>query len=93
MACRLCCLLFLLMNVSGYASAEEVPELSWIWSKESEPIPAGKRWFRKAVFIDRPISNPVDVAIIEITADDEFTLWFNGKKIGSGNTWKTMYRF
>jgi putative heme-binding domain-containing protein len=77
-------------------SAQENSELSWIWTPEattSKNLPMGGRNFRKVVTIDRPIANPVDLAQLEIAADDEFTLWFNGKEVGSGKTWQKISTF
>jgi len=74
----------------------EEPELSWIWTAEaktSAELPAGTRWFRKTFVIDRAITNPVDDAVLEITADNAFKVWFNGVEIGQGNNWQRMYRF
>jgi putative heme-binding domain-containing protein len=74
----------------------EDPQLSWIWTGEAKTaasLPAGTRWFRKSFVIDRPIANPVDDAILEITADNGFTVWFNGVQVGTGSDWKRMYRF
>lgn len=91
---RVCAFLITLLTIIQPVFADDAAELSWIWSKDStSTIPAGKRWFRKTFTIDRPIANPVDLAVIEATADDEFTLWFNGVKIGSGTTWRQMNRF
>ncbi len=91
---RVSALLLALLSFILPAQAQDASELSWIWSKEANATnPAGKRWFRKTFTIDRPIAKPVDLAIIEVTADDSFTLWFNGHKIGNGSTWRTMNRF
>lgn len=92
-----CCLLLVAMIASALTvSAQETSELSWIWTPEAataKSLPEGTRWFRKEVMIDRPIANPVDLAQIDVTADDEFVLWFNGKEVGSGKTWREMKKF
>src|SRR5436190_18456495 len=79
----------------GAGRADEA-ELYWIWTSEAKTtseLPAGTRWFRKTFFIDRPIANPMDDAILEVTADNGFTVWFNGVQVGTGNDWHRMYRF
>lgn len=71
-------------------------ELAWIWTSEAagtKELPAGPRWFRKVFTIDRPIANPVDEAVLEVTADNSFTVWFNGQRIGSGDNWQQVSRF
>lgn len=78
------------------AQADDKSELSWIWTLEAKgtkQLPTGTRWFRKTFQVDRPIANPVDDALLEITADDGFTVWFNGQLVGTGNTWRQIYRF
>lgn len=79
-----------------HSAAADDSELSWIWTQEAKTtsnLPEGTRWFRKTFMVDRPIANPVDEATIEITADNSFTLWFNGVEIGSGSDWNRIYRF
>ncbi|MBL8822465.1 MAG: c-type cytochrome [Planctomycetia bacterium] len=75
---------------------KDKPDLAWIWTSEaatSQQLPAGNRWFRKTFTIDRPIANPVDEAVLELTADNTFTVWFNGQRIGSGDNWQQVYRY
>src|SRR5262249_13445073 len=56
--------------------------------------PAGKRWFRQTFEVKTAAQqNPVDEAILEITADDRFTVWVNGTEAGKGNDWRRVYRF
>ncbi|HQR05831.1 MAG TPA: c-type cytochrome [Gemmatales bacterium] len=86
----------ILISSSQTAVADDKSELSWIWTpeaKETMHLPAGTRWFRKTFEIDRPIANPVDEALLELTADDGFTVWFNGHEVGLGDTWRQIYRF
>ncbi|MFO0809754.1 MAG: HEAT repeat domain-containing protein [Gemmataceae bacterium] len=66
--------------------------VQWIWFDEGDPLkdaPAGTRYFRKTL----TLGGIVDVATLDITADDAFTVWVNGTKVGSGDTWKQIYRF
>ena len=43
--------------------------------------------------IDRPVPKPVDEGMLEITADNRFTVWVNGARLGSGEDWSRVYRF
>jgi hypothetical protein len=57
----------------------------WIWE------PNGREekhtcWFRKA--FDLPEGRKVAQAILRVTVDNSYTLFLNGKKIGSGDNWK-----
>lgn len=65
--------------------------LNWIWSADGSALkaPAETRYFRKVLSLDRF----ADEAVIDITADDGFTLWVNGEEVGSGTTWNRVYRF
>jgi putative heme-binding domain-containing protein len=66
--------------------------LYWIWFDEGDPAreaPAAPRFFRKTFHVSRTI----DEAILDITADDEFTVWMNGVLVGKGNKWKRVYSF
>ncbi|MFT3882299.1 MAG: c-type cytochrome [Gemmatales bacterium] len=86
----------LLVSTNHTANADDKSELSSIWTPEAKgtmQLPAGTRWFRKTFQIDRPIANPVDDALLEVTADDGFTVWFNGHEVGTGDTWRQIYRF
>lgn len=67
--------------------------LQWIWFNEGGPgatAPAGTRYFRTVFRMDRPF---VDEATLDITADNTFTVWFNGVKVGSGDDWQRVYSF
>lgn len=62
----------------------------WIWfdaGNPAESAPAGKVWFRKEYKADEPSTGQATIA-----CDDEFTLWVNGQKIGSGKGVK-VFRF
>jgi putative heme-binding domain-containing protein len=66
--------------------------VQWIWFNEGDPVnnaPAGTRYFRRAFNVSRW----ADEATLDITADNAFTVWFNGVKVGSGDDWKKVYRF
>jgi putative heme-binding domain-containing protein len=68
----------------------------WIWFNEGDPTkeaPAGTRYFRKEFEINRPVQRPVDEGTLAITADDEFTVWINGVKVGHGSDPKRVFQF
>jgi putative heme-binding domain-containing protein len=68
----------------------------WIWFPEGDPAvvaPKGTVYFRKAFTINRPIQQPVDEAILDITADNEFTVWVNDVLVGKGKEWKQVLSF
>lgn len=58
----------------------------WIWFPEGNPIadaPVGSRYFRRVVML--PMERKVASAHIAITADNEYTLYVNGVRIGTGD--------
>jgi putative membrane-bound dehydrogenase-like protein len=64
------------------ATAQAAVDAPWIWYDEGDPAveaPAGKVWFRTVVRGNEPSTGAVRVA-----ADDQFVLWVNGRRIGSG---------
>jgi putative heme-binding domain-containing protein len=81
--------LFLLVSSNGFARAES--GVQWIWSSDGDAAnaPAGNRYFRRAFSVGRF----ADEATLDITADNAFTVWVNGVKIGEGDDWKKVYRF
>jgi hypothetical protein len=74
------------------AQAQQATSLQWIWFNEGNPAknaPAETRYFCKVFDVQRA----VDEASLDITADDRFTVWLNGVKVGQGNNWKRVYAF
>src|SRR5436305_9148298 len=72
------------------AQADAGPQ--WIWFDEGDPAsqgPIGSRYFRRVL----DLKNTVDEAVLDVTADDEFTVWFNGHRVGGGKDWKRVYAF
>src|SRR5262245_10342222 len=66
--------------------------VQWIWPNEGDAVnsaPAGTRYFRRAFSVGRW----ADEATLDITADNAFTVWVNGAKVGGGDDWKKVYRF
>jgi len=62
---------------------------SWIWHDEQPPnglnFPAGKRYFRQTVNLSE--KSQVRLARVVATADNAFTLYVNGRKALSSDTW------
>lgn len=94
---RLCLMVLVLGLLSlGLLSVEraagQTAVVNWIWFDEGEPgkaAPAETRYFRRSFEVRRS----ADEAILELTADNDFTAWINGVKLGSGNEWKQVYKF
>jgi alpha-L-rhamnosidase len=60
----------------------------WIWFPEGNPAesaPVCTRYFRRV--FELPANQEVSGAIIEITADDQFDMYVNGRAAGKGNGW------
>jgi putative heme-binding domain-containing protein len=88
----LCGLAFGFLYDAPALRARQEPRLQWIWFDEGDPAkaaPAGTRYFRRTLNMSRT----VDEAILDITADDQFTVWLNGTLIGKGDNWKRVYSF
>ena len=78
------------VNAAVAQDAKSTP--SWIWHAEGDPrtdAPAGSRYFRKTLTLDKA----PDAANLEITADNHFVVWINGKNVGSGDEWATLFSF
>src|SRR5262249_37947571 len=63
----------------------------WIWYDEGDPAqeaPAEPRYFRRVFVINRDVQKPVDEAELDITADNQFTVWVNGHLVGKGDRWE-----
>jgi hypothetical protein len=70
----------------------------WIWFPEGNPAenaPAEKRLFRRTIVL--PQSKTVGSAQLRVTADDRFTAWLNGQRVGSSDagseTWRMAKQF
>lgn len=62
-------------------------DAQWIWSGQLAPgaAPSGEVYFRKKFNCGSPES-----ARIEITADDQYELYVNGRLVGNGQNWQRM---
>ncbi|MCP5517187.1 MAG: family 78 glycoside hydrolase catalytic domain [Verrucomicrobiales bacterium] len=66
----------------------------WIWFPEGDPAataPVGQRLFRRVFRL--PGGTDVKRATLEITADNQFTAFVNGERIGEGGNFKSLARF
>ena len=68
----------------GEAKAGE-NDAFWIWSPPhaKDLVPAGECYFRGAVELEGD-----ELATIQVTADDRYELFINGRRVGKGETWK-----
>ena len=60
----------------------------WIWFPEGNPAesaPVATRYFRRV--FELPANEEVHAGVIEITADDKFHLFVNGREAGEGDGW------
>src|SRR5258708_33174082 len=96
MRLRYCaCLIFAALICPGVrAERSVIPQ--WIWFPEGDPrqsAPAAERFFRKAI----DLADDPSAAKIDITADDHFTLFINGKEIcrddNTGGSWQRLSGF
>ena len=87
---------FNLLRSVEQKEGEKARPVQWIWFNEGNPAkeaPSGARYFRKTFQIDRNVQKPVDDGSLDITADDEFTVWVNGVVIGQGSDFNRVFRF
>ena len=68
------------------AKAPVLEASHWIWYPEASPAhnaPAGTRYFKRTLHLDG--SKTLRRARALVTADNEFTLWINGRKVDRGD--------
>jgi hypothetical protein len=81
-------------ETGGSKETNPVRGARWIWYPEGNPAasaPVGQRYFRRTVDIGS--TQKVVSARMAITADNAFELWINGKRVGSGDNFKDLYKF
>ena len=61
----------------------------WIWTQPGEG--AGTAYFRKTLELQE--KTQLKRADLCITADDAYTVWFNGKQLGKGNQWNKIQSY
>ena len=81
---RTAVLLSLLLLTSQVAAAKEA---QWIWSPayEKELAPAGTCYFRKTFTL-----TAAEHGTVQISCDDSYELFVNGRHVGSGQNWKVL---
>ncbi|RYX82427.1 alpha-rhamnosidase [bacterium] len=84
-------------NWIGRETPEKTNDLDgaqWIWFPEGNPVasaPSGARYFRRV--FELPINSLIRAATIEVTADNEFQLFVNGREVGGSNDWMKPGKF
>lgn len=65
-------------------------EPNWIWSTKdaNKSAPAGNVYFRRFINVESPSKGT-----LEITADNRFDLFINGRSIGAGDSWQTRTKY
>ena len=73
-----------------FSSPLAAAEPQWIWSTKDAATKAdqGFAYFRKVFTLDEPESGTA-----EITADNAFELFLNGRRVGTGDIWNKRYKF
>jgi putative heme-binding domain-containing protein len=81
--------LVLAVLFAACAHAQTTPE--WIWHPNNGAKPEDKevRYFRKTFTLDGPARR----ASLAVSADNQFTAYVNGTKVGSGDEWKDFPKF
>jgi alpha-L-rhamnosidase len=80
--------------IAAPGSSGLATEARWIWFPEGDPAssaPVAERYFRKSFTV--PTDTTIAAATCDISADDEFELFINGKSIGAGTDWKDVPHF
>ncbi|HEY2761581.1 MAG TPA: HEAT repeat domain-containing protein, partial [Pirellulales bacterium] len=70
------------------ASAAHADDMQWIWSPaqaQEKNVPPGACYFRKSF-----TAGPVESAEIQISCDNAYELYVNGRQAGEGDNWRTM---
>jgi putative heme-binding domain-containing protein len=76
-----------LLSALSKSAAIAAEDVQWIWSPayEKEQAPEGVCCFRKSFNLSKPESGE-----IQITADDRYQLFVNGRQVGKGDQWKKL---
>jgi hypothetical protein len=64
-------------------------EAQWIWHAERLDVPASSTFARK----EFELATPAQEAWVQVTADDSFVLYVNGKVVGRGSCWQWGHAF
>lgn len=65
-------------------------EPQWIWRHQDAATKAEKEtvYFRRAFDVQQP-----DGGLVEITADNRFEIFLNGRRVGSADNWQQRFKF
>lgn len=79
-----------LLILSVGASRSDAQEAQWIWTPEhpGRQAAAGDCYFRKTIQL-----GAIEQASVTITADDQYELYVNGRRIGAGNSIRQMEQY
>jgi len=82
-------LILAVVFVTACARAQTTPE--WIWHPNNGAKPADKevRYFRKSFTLDGAARR----GSLAVSADNQFTAYVNGTKVGSGDEWQAFPKF
>ena len=75
--------------------ADRAPWGDWIWYREGDPsrdAPVAARYFRRT-FTCPAAGVAAGDAVLQIAADDRYSVWLNGTLIGSGERWEKPGRY
>ena len=72
---------------SAAAITRAADDVQWIWSPafEKEAAPKGVCYFRKSFNVTNP-----EQGEIQVSADDKYELFVNGRRVGGGENWKKL---
>jgi hypothetical protein len=70
----------------------QLSSAKWIWRREGNPVkdaPPGSRYFRRLLTVEA--GSPITSARLEMTADNSFHCWVNGKNAGKGDDYNRLF--
>jgi len=74
---------------AGITGSTMLDSSAWVWTQPGEG--PGTAYFRKTFEVQE--ATPPQQAILYITADDAYTVWLNGKQLGSGTEWNRIQSY
>ena len=80
----------LALLLGTFATFTFAADPNWIWSTKdaNTSAAAGDVYFRRTITVDAPTKGTV-----EITADNRFDLFVNGRSVGANATWQTRTKY
>ncbi len=87
-ACATCAVL--ISTASAQNPPHESGEAQWIWAAGATPgqVERGACFFRKSLRL-----GAIESAQVEITCDDRYELFVNGRMVGQGADWKSLAQY